>query len=479
MNCAESTSSDGLKGALSIEGQASVNLTLIGTNSLTEKLGSSHFATVGIAEGAHLSISGKGTLSVRNETYGGAAIGSPGESAGGSLVIAGGTVDASVSTSYSGAAIGSGDSGSMKSISITGGAVTAQTGRGASAIGPGDRGTVAQLTISGGTINANPIGATKTVITGGTVNGVVQKAAAAAARSRAADDEASSGAVNEAGEALFPVTFSGLPAATPLSDMDFSIVNLDLVDDPQGGDDYGVRDVMTSDEGSLTFYLTPAEAYKRLVLASVGGKTYQGICEYAGEGDAFACALAPTDALLFYEGHTFEEGWLCEDAGLPWATDGASTESDDGCALTSVRFESPIDGLEVRYAVDNGSGFGEQVADGDIAGTMQKPIQALRVSLGGDAASGYKVLYRVYSPASGWSEWACDGAQARAGGDVSAVQAKLQPLEQAGGPVDDGQSADGSAAQTGDMPAALLVALSGAALAAVLAFVAHRRRKME
>lgn len=237
--------------------------------------------------------------------------------------------------------------------------------------------------------------------------------------------------VNELDEELVPVVFSGLPANTSLSSVDFSIVNVDLVDTPADSNDYGVRDVMTSPEGTLTFYLTYSEAYKRLVLASWGDKTYAGSITY-GDGDVMTCALSETDADLFYEGHTFEGGWQCEDDDLAWSTDGASTETKSGGDLTAVRFETPLEGVTVRYATDNGSGFGPWVEDGDIAGELDAPIRSLRVTLDGDNSSGLSVMYRMLLSDGNWTPWAINGeATAITEGAVAkAVQAKIVPSDQ-------------------------------------------------
>lgn len=497
MICTQDTNPPQEGGVLSIEGTSSVNLTLLGRNSLTENLGGFlRNATINIEENAHLVIGGKGSLSVINDTLGSAAIGSREGTAGGTLAITGGVIDAKATGGYFGAAIGSGRYGSLKSISITGGVISAHVGEttNTNAIGAGNKGSVDEVSISGGTIEADRIGATKTVITGGTINGVVQKPATPSARTLAdapSDDATRSGAVNEAGEAVVPVTFSGLPAGVPLSDMDFGVVNIDLVDVPSGGDDYGVRDVMTSDEGTLTFYLTSAEAYKRLALVSCDGQMLQGVCEYTDDGSGgMNCALEPTDALLFYQGHTFEAGWLCEDAGIPWATDGASSEAGDGSALTALRFESPVAGLSVEYAVDNGAGFGESVADGDIAGEMDSPIQAVRVSLSGEAADGLSVRYRVYSAQAGWSPWMADGQEADSDGNaVTAIQSMLVPAGQdVPGPsdADKTESTDQAAsaterpdslANTGDgSTSVILLGLLVGVLSSIMLAVAIRRR---
>ena len=463
-----------------------------------------------------------------------------------SISISGGTVTA---IGNGGAGIGSSHLGTVGSITISGGDVTARAQQRDDVPGIGGHcaaltitgGTITASSQSGsGVLSSN-----KTTITGGTVNGQAlrtpvpdTKSAAQAQLLSAAEDHAVmpladegadialaaegfetaadvaafaaqvaedasladtsaddyvaadiatmvSDPVNELDEELVPVVFSGLPASTSLSSVDFSIVNIDLVDDPTQSEDYGVRDVATSPEGTLTFYLTSGEAYKRLVLASWGGKMYAGTIEQ-GEGDVMTCALAETDALLFYEGHTFEGGWQCEDDGIAWSTDGASTETRSGGDLTALCFETPLAGVTVRYATDNGSGFGPWAEDGDIAGEMEEPIRSLRVSLAGDAAAGRSVVYRMLLSDGTWTPWAADGEATAVieGAVAKAVQAKIVPNGQldeiiadpAADQASDQPSKTASAlASTGDARVADMAAALALAMLAAAALLASRR----
>ncbi|MEE0706015.1 MAG: hypothetical protein UCH28_06475 [Adlercreutzia sp.] len=252
--------------------------------------------------------------------------------------------------------------------------------------------------------------------------------------------------VNAFGEELVPVTFMGLPADTNLADIGFHIVNIDLngaergLGDPVAVNEYGVYDVVTTDDGSMTFYLTNGQAYRRLVLAAWDGGTYAGMIAPGADG-AMACAMRPTDATLFYEGHTFEDGWLCEDADIFWATDGSITGSEKGPALTAIRFATPVEGLTINYAADNGAGFGEMVASDDITGEMMEPMVSLKASLSGEAAAGRGIEYRAYVQDAGWTPWARDGEATQASGDapVLAVEARLT-----GGDADDAGAAEDS-----------------------------------
>ncbi|MCI9261719.1 hypothetical protein [uncultured Adlercreutzia sp.] len=312
--------------------------------------------------------------------------------------------------------------------------------------------------------------------------------------------------VNAFGEELVPVTFMGLPADTNLADIGFHIVNIDLngaergLDDSVAVNEYGVYDVVTTDDGSMTFYLTNGQAYRRLVLAAWNGGTYAGMIAPGADG-AMACMMRPTDATLFYEGHTFEDGWLCEDAGIFWATDGSITGSEKGPALTAIRFATPIEGLTINYAADNGAGFGEMVASDDITGELMEPMVSLKASLSGEAAAGRGIEYRAYVQDAGWTPWARDGEATRASGDapVLAVEARLTggdaddagaeedsspDISEAVNPdrVDDfGKDADETKKlpETGDAASAMLgwaLAAAVAAAAALAACAARSRR---
>lgn len=307
--------------------------------------------------------------------------------------------------------------------------------------------------------------------------------------------------VNAFGEELVPVTFTGLPADTNLADIGFRIVNIDLngaergLGDPVAVNEYGVYDVVTTDDGSMTFYLTNGQAYRRLVLAAWDGGTYAGMIA-PGADDAMACAMRPTDGTLFYEGHTFEDGWLCEDADIFWAIDGSITGSEEGPALTAIRFATPIEGLTINYAADNGAGFGEMVASDDITGELMEPMISLKASLSGVAAAGRGIEYRAYVQGAGWTPWARDGEATQASGDapVLAVEARLTDGTADGAAGDSSSSssetvnpdrADDSAkdaveakklSETGDAASAMLGWALAAAVAAAVALAACAAR---
>ena len=220
--------------------------------------------------------------------------------------------------------------------------------------------------------------------------------------------------MNEDGEPLVSLVIAGLPKNTPVSDFALKILDTQLVDDPEGGNSYGVRDVDTDEDGCLHFWLTNEEAVGKLVLATCNGQVYQGATNMTDEG-GWQVDLQPVDADVdadvFYEGHTFEHGWTFEDEGVPWATDGQEIQSADGSALTAVRVTTPLPGVEVVASVDCGNGW------------MAEPIQGLKLSLAGDAAGAYRIYYRVQVEGVGWTAWASDGAPVGTTGADAAVRA--------------------------------------------------------
>lgn len=468
---------------------------------------------------------------------------------GGTFVMRSGTLE--VTSMFISPAIGAGCGATFESVIIAGGKLVTHGSE--VAIGGGQQfsdrsseGLVRSVLVTGGTLDMTDgvydnrdlfFGVESLVITGGSVTGpdgaIGQTAAQAAAAPLSAvafdapvsdaavalTDDGGAAAlaeegdadadadpavpVNAFGEELVPVTFMGLPADTNLADIGFHIVNIDLngaergLGDPVAVNEYGVYDVVTTDDGSMTFYLTNGQAYRRLVLAAWDGGTYAGMIAPGADG-AMACAMRPTDATLFYEGHTFEDGWLCEDADIFWATDGSITGSEEGPALTAIRFATPVEGLTINYAADNGAGFGEMVASDDITGEMMEPMVSLKASLSGEAAAGRGIEYRAYVQGAGWTPWARDGEATQASGDapVLAVEARLT-----GGDADDagasspdisetvnpdrtddsGKDAAGAKKlpETGDAASAMLgwALAAAAAAAAALAACAVRSRR--
>ena len=138
--------------AFSIASGAAVNLTLVGTNTLTS--GNSH-AGLEVPDGAALIVTdtSTGSLTAFCCDYGGAGIGGVGGCAGGSIIINGGTVTAT--GGENGAGIGGSYNGAGGSITVNGGTVTAYSGWGAASIGGGSNRAGGSITINGGTVLAS------------------------------------------------------------------------------------------------------------------------------------------------------------------------------------------------------------------------------------------------------------------------------------------------------------------------------------
>lgn len=430
----------------------------------------------------------RGTLTISNSTVTAmgaeysAAIGASNELDCGAIVINSGTITAKAADGVSAAGIGSTSSHSCDGVTITGGTVVATGEQYEPGIGGENCGPVK---ISGGTVTgiAGYVGQWSSTagisqksgsptITGGSVKsidsrGVESTLKSSSATSRAvsmaafasiAEDAAEAGVaageagadaaeagdqgaeqqalfVNEDGEPLVSLVIDGLPKNTPVADFTLKILDTQLVDDPEGGNSYGVRDVDTDEDGCLHFWLTNEEAVGKLVLATCGGQVYQGATNMTDEG-GWQVDLQPVDADVdadvFYEGHTFEHGWTFEDEGVPWATDGQEIQSADGSALTAVRVTTPLPGVEVVASVDCGNGWMADEVSGGIAGTMEAPIQGLKLSLAGDAAGAYRIYYRVQVEGIGWTAWASDGAPAGTTGADAAVRAFQVMLVAAG-----------------------------------------------
>ena len=430
----------------------------------------------------------RGTLTINNSTVTAvgagysAAIGASLKLDCGAIVINGGTITAKAANGSSAAGIGSAGTHSCDGVTITGGTVVATGTQYAPGIGGENCGPVK---ISGGTVTGTAgyvgLGSLRAgisqksgspTITGGSVKSIDSRGAestlkssnakartanvaafasvsgdaaeAGVAAGEAGADAAEAGDqgagqqalfVNEDGEPLVSLVIAGLPKSTPVADFALKILDTQLVDDPEGGSSYGVRDVDTDEDGCLHFWLTNEEAVGKLVLATCGGQVYQGATSMTDEG-GWRVDLQPVDADVdadvFYEGHTFEHGWTFEDEGVPWATDGMACGSADGSALTAVRVTTPLPGVEVVSSVDCGSGWMADEVSGGISGTMEEPIQGLKLSLSGDAASAYHIYYRVQVEGVGWTAWASDGAPAGTTGADAAVLAFQVMLVPAG-----------------------------------------------
>lgn len=135
---------------ISIASGATVNITLIGDNTLNAS-GASTYAGLNVPEGATVTISGAESLSATGGYYG-AGIGGNTDQAAGTIIISGGAVTASGGSG--GAGIGGGYIGTGGTIIINNGTVTATGGDNAAGIGGGYARSGGTITISGGAVTA-------------------------------------------------------------------------------------------------------------------------------------------------------------------------------------------------------------------------------------------------------------------------------------------------------------------------------------
>ena len=411
--------------SLNINGKGTLNTVGAGTGRQPCILGEPN-TTISIAGGtvlAHSGVTGGngitagklvvsgGTVEALSQSSGSAAI-----TASKSIAISGGSVTAKGSKFVAG--IGSDHYGSCGSITISGGIVNAHGGDLSAAIGCSVGGSCGEIKISGGTVNA--VGGLRThgagrvaaitssvkapVITGGTVkcNEAVSTRAASLASASASPAPAAlnllarspvalmrptwmsgcqrllpprtSSAVNENNDDLSLVTIHGLPANTPISSLQMRLLDTEFVEEPTGGSTYGMRDVQTDDQGALYLHLTPLEATDKLVVASECIGRVSGLSERK-TGRNLRHRTRP-----HRRPPCTTSGTASRTAGptrTP-ASIGASTresETPAGHDVTALRIETSIGGLNVSYAVDNGSGWSPAVENGDIAGEMEQPVR--------------------------------------------------------------------------------------------------------
>ena len=134
-----------------IESGASADITLLGSSTLNASFGGKGLASLGVPEGAAVTIGGSGALTVLGGGNA-AGIGGISECNSGTITINGGTINAT-GGEY-GAGIGSGEKSTAGTITINGGNVTAQGGDSAAGMGGGNGGVASVVIINGGTVNA-------------------------------------------------------------------------------------------------------------------------------------------------------------------------------------------------------------------------------------------------------------------------------------------------------------------------------------
>jgi hypothetical protein len=151
-------SAQGGEPTFALQNGATVALTLVGENSLTQTAtGSANNAALNVPAGTSIAISGSAgdRLTVQGGGYS-AGIGGGSNAAAGDIAISGGTVTAT-GGGYS-AGIGGGSNAAAGDIAISGGTVTATGGDQGAGIGGGSSGAGGTVTISGGTVTATGIG---------------------------------------------------------------------------------------------------------------------------------------------------------------------------------------------------------------------------------------------------------------------------------------------------------------------------------
>ena len=270
---------------IDIQSGATLNLTLLGENTLTSN--TSENAAFHVPTGAKIVITDESTGSL-NATggYQAAGIGGNYEENSGDVEIHGGTITAKCLYRlwYSGGAgIGGGYGGSNGSVTITGGYVNASAASGGAGIGAGYGWSRngGKVTITGGTVIANGVGQStyhgagiggghnngdggNVVITGGNVQAIAGNGAEAIGKG---NGSGSSGTLKDsAGNdiSLIEITLDGVSDKT-------SVTNI-VID----GSTYGSKDVVTI--GDKLYLYLPADTMPTSVTA--GGNTY--ICNADG-----------------------------------------------------------------------------------------------------------------------------------------------------------------------------------------------------
>ncbi|MBE5865550.1 MAG: hypothetical protein E7292_04950 [Lachnospiraceae bacterium] len=268
---------------IDIQSGATLNLTLLGENTLTS---ADKKAALHVPSGAKLVITDESTGSL-NATGGhrAAGIGGNHEENSGDVEIHGGTITAKspYQSDVGGAGIGGGYGGSNGSVTITGGYVNASSANGGAGIGAGYGWSRngGKVTITGGTVIANGVGqgtrhgagiggghnngdGGNVVITGGNVQAIAGDGAEAIGKG---NGSGSSGTLKDsAGNdiSLIEITLDGVSDKT-------SVTNI-VID----GSTYGSKDVVTI--GDKLYLYLPADTMPTSVTA--GGNTY--ICNVDG-----------------------------------------------------------------------------------------------------------------------------------------------------------------------------------------------------
>ena len=134
--------------------------------------------------------------------------------------------------------------------------------------------------------------------------------------------------------------------------------------------------------------------------------------------------------------------------GLRAAVLDGGSSGGDGTGRPIDTLTLDLDGLgvpgDLSFEVCQGGVWSRPAASGETLGERGSAIQAVRMSLTGEAAERYDLVYRADVAAVGWLGWTSDGAAAGAPNvtSIDAVQARLLPK---GAPL----PADGTSATLG------------------------------
>ena len=108
--------------------------------------------------------------------------------------------------------------------------------------------------------------------------------------------------------------------------------------------------------------------------------------------------------------HVQRDGWLGWDFAGVFGTTGQSKRLEAMWAKVSLPYEG---GIEYQGHVQN-YGWQDVARDGEVAGTTGKSLrmEAVRMSLTGEAAGHLSLWYRAHVQNVGWTDWVRDGADA-------------------------------------------------------------------
>lgn len=131
--------------------------------------------------------------------------------------------------------------------------------------------------------------------------------------------------------------------------------------------------------------------------------------------------------MLVYSGHVTNIGWQGGKTGDAYPNVIIGT-TGRGLSLQAFRLSSPLlgdDGGFTYSAHVENIGWQNPVSDGVAAGTTGRnlAIQAVTISLTGDAANKYDIWYRAHVAGYGWLDWTSNGQKAGSQGLNAAMEA--------------------------------------------------------